>query len=66
MMINCSNNYGLYRFSEKLIELVILKELEYKSLPFYCNGLQIRDWMYVEDHALASYKVVTEFEHRRP
>lgn len=57
---NCSNNYGLYHFPEKLIPLVILNALEGKPLPVYGNGLQIRDWLYVEDHARALYKVVTE------
>lgn len=48
---NCSNNYGPYHFPEKLIPLVITNILHNKSLPVYGDGLQIRDWLYVEDHA---------------
>jgi dTDP-glucose 4,6-dehydratase len=62
IVTNCSNNYGPYHFPEKLIPLVILKALEGKSLPVYGKGDQIRDWLYVEDHARALYKVVTEGE----
>ena len=58
----CSNNYGPYQFPEKLIPLVILNALAGKPLPVYGNGAQIRDWLYVEDHARALYKVVTEAE----
>jgi dTDP-glucose 4,6-dehydratase len=47
---NCSNNYGPYQFPEKLIPLMILNALERKSLPVYGDGLQVRDWLYVEDH----------------
>jgi len=50
---NCSNNYGPYHFPEKLIPLIILNALEGKSLPVYGNGANIRDWLYVEDHARA-------------
>jgi len=60
LITNCSNNYGPYHFPEKLIPLVILNALEGKPLPIYGNGDQIRDWLYVEDHARALYKVVTE------
>jgi dTDP-glucose 4,6-dehydratase len=60
IVTNCSNNYGPYHFPEKLIPLVILNSLEGKSLPIYGKGDQIRDWLYVEDHARALYKVVTE------
>ncbi|WP_439888872.1 dTDP-glucose 4,6-dehydratase [Pseudomonas sp. MBLB4123] len=60
VITNCSNNYGPYHFPEKLIPLVILNALEGKPLPVYGNGNQIRDWLYVEDHARALYKVVTE------
>ncbi|KAB1113797.1 dTDP-glucose 4,6-dehydratase [Neorhizobium galegae] len=60
MVTNCSNNYGPYHFPEKLIPLVILNALEGKPLPVYGNGDQIRDWLYVEDHARALHKVVTE------
>lgn len=60
LVTNCSNNYGPYHFPEKLIPLVILNALEGKSLPIYGKGDQIRDWLYVEDHARALYKVITE------
>jgi dTDP-glucose 4,6-dehydratase len=62
LVTNCSNNYGPYHFPEKLIPLVILNALEGKPLPVYGKGEQIRDWLYVEDHARALYKVVTEGE----
>ena len=60
LITNCSNNYGPYHFPEKLIPLVILNALEEKPLPVYGKGEQIRDWLYVEDHARALIKVVTE------
>ncbi|WP_043532135.1 dTDP-glucose 4,6-dehydratase [Litchfieldella xinjiangensis] len=60
LITNCSNNYGPYHFPEKLIPLMILNALEGKSLPVYGRGEQIRDWLYVEDHARALHKVVTE------
>ena len=60
IVTNCSNNYGPYHFPEKLIPLVILNALDAKPLPVYGNGQQIRDWLFVEDHARALYKVVTE------
>jgi len=60
IVTNCSNNYGPFHFPEKLIPLVILNALEGKALPVYGNGQQIRDWLYVEDHARALYKVVNE------
>lgn len=60
IVTNCSNNYGPYHFPEKLIPLVILNALEGKPLPIYGKGNQIRDWLYVEDHARALYKVITE------
>nr|WP_283102755.1 dTDP-glucose 4,6-dehydratase [Shewanella abyssi] len=60
IVTNCSNNYGPYHFPEKLIPHVILNALSAKSLPVYGDGSQIRDWLYVEDHARALYKVVTE------
>lgn len=60
IITNCSNNYGPYHFPEKLIPLVILNALEGKPLPIYGKGDQIRDWLYVEDHARALHKVVTE------
>ena len=60
VLTNCSNNYGPFHFPEKLIPLVILNALNGKALPVYGNGHQIRDWLFVEDHARALYKVVTE------
>lgn len=60
IVTNCSNNYGPYHFPEKLIPLVILNALEGKKLPVYGRGEQIRDWLYVEDHARALYTVVTQ------
>jgi len=60
VITNCSNNYGPYHFPEKLIPLVILNALEGKPLPIYGKGNQIRDWLYVEDHARALIKVATE------
>jgi len=59
VVTNCSNNYGPYHFPEKLIPLMILNALEGKDLPVYGNGQQIRDWLYVEDHARALYLVST-------
>jgi len=53
LITNCSNNYGSYQFPEKLIPLIILNALEGKDLPIYGNGKQIRDWLYVDDHARA-------------
>jgi dTDP-glucose 4,6-dehydratase len=55
---NCSNNYGPYHFPEKLIPLVILNALDGKPLPVYGDGQQIRDWLYVEDHATAIWTVL--------
>ncbi|ENR9726534.1 dTDP-glucose 4,6-dehydratase [Klebsiella aerogenes] len=60
VVTNCSNNYGPYHFPEKLIPLTILNAIAGKPLPVYGNGEQIRDWLYVEDHARALYKVATE------
>ena len=57
---NCSNNYGPYHFPEKLIPLTILNALAGKPLPVYGNGEQVRDWLYVEDHARALVKVFVE------
>ncbi|WPP47385.1 dTDP-glucose 4,6-dehydratase [Pseudomonas sp. AN-1] len=62
LITNCSNNYGPYHFPEKLIPLMILNALEGKPLPVYGKGNQVRDWLYVEDHARALYKVFTEGE----
>ncbi|MBV4396256.1 dTDP-glucose 4,6-dehydratase [Advenella alkanexedens] len=60
LITNCSNNYGPYHFPEKLIPLIILNALSGKSLPVYGKGEQIRDWLYVEDHAEALYSVMTQ------
>ncbi len=60
IVTNCSNNYGPYQFPEKLIPLVTLNAIDGKTLPIYGKGDQIRDWLYVEDHARALYKVVNE------
>lgn len=62
IVTNCSNNYGPYHFPEKLIPLMILNALAGKPLPIYGDGMQIRDWLFVEDHTRALYKVVTEGE----
>ena len=60
LISNCSNNYGPYHFPEKLIPLVVLNALEGKPLPVYGDGLNIRDWLYVEDHARALVLVLTQ------
>ena len=60
IVTNCSNNYGPYHFPEKLIPLMILNALDGKPLPVYGEGKQVRDWLFVEDHARALYKVVSE------
>ncbi|RRJ84487.1 dTDP-glucose 4,6-dehydratase [Aestuariirhabdus litorea] len=62
LVSNCSNNYGPYHFPEKLVPLMILNALDGKPLPVYGNGDQIRDWLYVEDHARALYKIAAEGE----
>lgn len=59
VLTNCSNNYGPYHFPEKLIPLIILNALEGKPLPVYGKGDQVRDWLYVEDHAKALFTVAT-------
>ena len=59
LVTNCSNNYGPYHFPEKLIPLIILHALDNQPLPVYGRGMQIRDWLYVEDHARALYLVLT-------
>jgi dTDP-glucose 4,6-dehydratase len=56
---NCSNNYGPYQFPEKLIPLIIHNALKGKSLPIYGDGLQVRDWLFVEDHCLAIQTVLS-------
>ena len=60
LITNCSNNYGPYHFPEKLIPLIILNALRGKPLPVYGEGTQVRDWLFVEDHARALVKVVTK------
>ncbi|ALM53709.1 dTDP-glucose 4,6-dehydratase [Halomonas huangheensis] len=60
VITNCSNNYGPYHFPEKLIPLMILNALAGKALPVYGDGKQVRDWLYVEDHARALIKVALE------
>ncbi|WDR06493.1 dTDP-glucose 4,6-dehydratase [Devosia rhodophyticola] len=59
VLSNCSNNYGPYHFPEKLIPLVVLNALDEKPLPIYGAGANVRDWLYVEDHARALFAVVT-------
>lgn len=58
MITNCSNNYGPYQFPEKLIPVVILNAINGKDIPIYGKGDNVRDWLYVEDHAAALYKVL--------
>jgi dTDP-glucose 4,6-dehydratase len=59
IITNCSNNYGPYHFPEKLIPLMILNAMQGKPLPIYGNGSNVRDWLYVEDHARALFEIVT-------
>ena len=59
VMSNCSNNYGPYHFPEKLIPLAILKALHGEPIPVYGKGDNVRDWLYVEDHARALYAILT-------
>lgn len=60
LITNCSNNYGPYQFPEKLIPVVILKALQAKDIPVYGNGKNVRDWLFVDDHARALLEVVKE------
>ena len=62
LITNCSNNYGPFQFPEKLIPVVILKALRGEDIPVYGKGINIRDWLYVEDHADALYTVISEGE----
>jgi dTDP-glucose 4,6-dehydratase len=62
LVTNCSNNYGPFHFPEKLIPLIILNALAGKALPVYGDGKQIRDWLYVEDHARALVLVAQQGE----
>lgn len=62
IVTNCSNNYGPYHFPEKLIPLMILNAIEGKPLPVYGDGQQVRDWLFVEDHARALHEVVSRGE----
>jgi dTDP-glucose 4,6-dehydratase len=57
---NCSNNYGPYQFPEKLIPLVILNAIKGKDIPIYGDGKNVRDWLYVEDHADAIYQIINK------
>ena len=60
LITNCSNNYGPYQFPEKLIPVVILKALRYEKIPIYGKGENVRDWLYVDDHARALYTVLSK------
>ena len=60
VITNCSNNYGPYHFPEKLIPHMILNAIHGRPLPIYGSGLQVRDWLFVDDHAKALLKVVTQ------
>ena len=60
LITNCSNNYGPYQFPEKLIPVVILKALQGKDIPVYGTGKNVRDWLYVDDHARALYQVLQQ------
>ena len=60
LITNCSNNYGPYHFPEKLIPLIILNALKGQPLPIYGDGNQVRDWLYVDDHVKALYKVASD------
>jgi dTDP-glucose 4,6-dehydratase len=60
LVTNCSNNYGPYQFPEKLIPVVILKALAWQPIPVYGQGENVRDWLFVEDHAEALLTVLAE------
>lgn len=59
IVTNCSNNYGPYQFPEKLVPLMILRGLSGRPMPIYGKGLNVRDWLFVEDHADALFRIVT-------
>ena len=65
VLTNCSNNYGPYHFPEKLVPVIILNALAGKDLPIYGDGSNVRDWLYVEDHADALLKVLAEGQNGR-
>lgn len=65
VLTNCSNNYGPYQFPEKLIPVVILNAISGKDIPVYGQGLNVRDWLYVEDHADALLRVLDAGENKR-
>ena len=65
VLSNCSNNYGPFHFPEKLIPLIILNALDEKPLPVYGDGANVRDWLFVEDHARALELVATKGTARR-
>lgn len=65
VLTNCSNNYGPYQFPEKLIPVVIINAISGKDIPVYGEGLNVRDWLYVEDHADALLRVVRDGENKR-
>ncbi|KAA3617665.1 MAG: dTDP-glucose 4,6-dehydratase [Calditrichaeota bacterium] len=62
LITNCSNNYGPYQFPEKLIPVIILNALQGKPIPVYGKGENVRDWLFVEDHVSALWKVISEGE----
>lgn len=62
LITNCSNNYGPYQFPEKLIPVVIISALRRQPVPVYGKGTNVRDWLYVEDHASALYAIATRAE----
>ena len=72
VITNCSNNYGPYQFPEKLIPVVIQSVMARKPVPVYGDGMNVRDWLYVRDHAEALWLVLTRgrvgrnLQHRRP
>ncbi len=65
VLSNCSNNYGPYHFPEKLIPMIIIKALDGQPVPIYGNGQNVRDWLYVEDHAVALLTVLSKGQNGR-